>query len=71
MARFERQHSSNIDQCAPLKFGAYEELAEDLPKDKLIEVLIREAQNYAKERQHDVSPQNPQRLSSSTRSTRS
>lgn len=56
MSRFHRQHSSVIEGFTPLKFGAYEELAEDLPKDKLIEVLIKEAQNYAKERQHDVSP---------------
>jgi hypothetical protein len=56
MSRFPKQHSSIIERCEPLKFGAYEELAEDLPKEKLIEVLIKEAQNYAKERQHDVSP---------------
>jgi hypothetical protein len=43
MSRFPKQHSSIIERCEPLKFGAYEELAEDLPKEKLIEVLIKEA----------------------------
>lgn len=52
---FHRQHSSTIEKCEPLRFGAYEELAEELSKEKLIEVLIKEAKNYAKERKHDVS----------------
>jgi len=30
-------------------------LAEELSKEKLIEVLIKEAKNYARERKHDVS----------------
>jgi len=51
---FNIKHSSEFEGFEPLRFGAYEELAEELSKEKLIEVLIKEAKNYAKERKHDV-----------------
>ena len=37
----------NLDQlCKPLAFDAYEEILENLEKEELIDLVIKEANNY-------------------------
>jgi hypothetical protein len=52
---FEFKHSTDISEYKPFQSGQYEEFAEELPKDLLIEAVIKQANQYIENAHEDVS----------------